>query len=165
MSESCLATHTQSDAINLCLCLSAGKKNQLHSPVFWSYCKDMQTYFGYFGQVWLCTPNRIVPKKQKTLMFICMSKTNFIVHFIFEILLIKEFCNLIGWQHFGPLFKNKTSARYVIGGEISITISVFSLEYFQKKLMTNFSKSPNNPILGAFWGLLPKFGKKWICLE
>ena len=36
-------------------------------------------------------------------MFICMPKINFMVLFFLEILHFKKSCNLIGWQHFGPL--------------------------------------------------------------
>ena len=40
-------------------------------------------------------------------------------------------------------------ARYV--GEISITILVFIIDYFQEKLISqNFSKNPQNTILGSF---------------
>ena len=51
--------------------------------------------------------------------------------------------------------KNQNFSRYRIGGEVSIKILVFNLDYFQKKLMTNFSENAKNPILGAFWALFP----------
>ena len=36
-------------------------KNQLHPPLFWSYCEDMKTScFGYFGHTWLRTPKMTV---------------------------------------------------------------------------------------------------------
>ena len=54
---------------------------------------------------------------------------NFIIHFFLEILQVKESCNLIGWYHFGPA---QNFARYGIGGEISATILVSILDYFQK---------------------------------
>ena len=47
-------------------CLSAGKKSTLSSIFFWRYCKDMQTtYFGYFGQAWLCPPKKITSTCRK----------------------------------------------------------------------------------------------------
>ena len=39
---------------------------------------------------------------QKTSMFICMQKTNFIIYFFRKILQLRESYKLIGWQHFGP---------------------------------------------------------------
>ena len=42
------------------LCLFAGKKSTSSPMLFWKHCKDMQTYFGYFGQTWLHTPKMIV---------------------------------------------------------------------------------------------------------
>ena len=43
-------------------------------------------------------------------------------------------------------------ARY--GGEISITVLAFILDYFQEKLpWQNFWKNPKNRILGPFWAL------------
>ena len=36
-------------------------KNQLQFPMLlWRYCKDMQTYFGYFWHAWLHSPKMIV---------------------------------------------------------------------------------------------------------
>ena len=60
-----------------------------------------------------------------------MSKINFIIHFFLEILYFKEFCNLIGKQQFGQLFKKQNFARHEIGGE-TLTILVFILDYFQQ---------------------------------
>ena len=53
-------------------------------------------------------------------------------------------------------------SRYEIGGEISITILVFILDYFQNKLMTKFFKKsrklfgPSEAIFGSF---CPSFDK------
>ena len=41
-------------------CLSAGKKSTSSPLLLWKYCKDMQTYFGYFGHAWLHSPKMIV---------------------------------------------------------------------------------------------------------
>ena len=89
-------------------------------------------------------------------MFICMRKINFIIHFFPKILQFKESCKLIGWQHFGPLLKTQNFDRY--GGELSITMLVFILDYFQEKLTwQKFLKNPKKP--------LPKFWQKWVFLE
>ena len=77
--------------------LFAGKKSISSAMLYWRYCKDMQTsYFGYFGHARLHTPKLIASTYTKTMMFICMQKTNFIIHFILEILHFKESYNLIG---------------------------------------------------------------------
>ena len=96
-------------------------------------------------------------------MFICMQKINFIIHFFLTILHFKEFCNLIGQQHFGPQLETQNYARYV--GEISITILVFIIDDLKEKIISqNFLKNPQNPILGPF-KLGPKMnfpGKKML---
>ena len=80
-----------------------------------------------------------------------MPKINFIIHFFLEILHFKESCNLIGWQHFWPIW---------IGGEISTTIIVSILDYFQEKLLTKCFKESQKPYSGAFLGPCdPNLGK------
>ena len=78
-----------------------------------------------------------------------MPKINFIIHFFQEILHFKESCNLIGQQYFGPQLENHNFARYGIAGEISITISVFILDYYQEKLTTKLFKKPQKPYFGT----------------
>ena len=78
--------------------------------------------------------------EQKTSTFICIPKINFIIHFFLEILHFKESWYLIGWQHSGPQLENQNFARYGIGGEVSVTILVFILDYSQKKLITKYFK-------------------------
>ena len=66
---------------------------------------------------------------------------------------------MIGWQHFGPYLETQNYARYV--DEISVTILVFIIDYFQEKVTPqNFSKNPKNTILGPFWVLFPKLAPK-----
>ena len=80
-------------------CLSTGKKINFILHVF---LQILQTcYFGYFGHAWVCTPKNGIIDLQKTLMFICMPKTNFINYFFLEILDFKESYNLIGEHRFG----------------------------------------------------------------
>ena len=97
-----------------------------------------------------------------------MRKVKFIIYFFLEILHFKEHCNFIGWQHLGPSLETQSFARYRVGVEISIKILVFTLDYFQEKLMTKFFKKSKKPYFRAmwpFWPFLPKFGQKWIFLE
>ena len=56
---SCLATYTLSNTIMFYVYRQA--ENQLYPHAFWRYCKDMQTYFGYFRYAWLHSPKMIVP--------------------------------------------------------------------------------------------------------
>ena len=112
----------------------------------------MQNYFGYFGHAWLCTPKLIVSTCRKLLMFICMPKINFIIHFFLEIIHFKESCNLIGQQHFGPYLENQKFARYGICGEISITILVFISDYFQEKLTSKFFEKLKKHYFGSIMG-------------
>ena len=112
----------------------------------------MQTYFGYFGHVWLQSPEMICIILLKTSMFLCMQKINFIIHFFLTMLYLKESCNLIGQQHFGLKIdlRPKNYARYV--REVSITIIVFVIDYFQEKLTwQNFSKNPKKPYFCQFF--------------
>ena len=114
----------------------------------------LQRYANLFWVLWAClvtlTQNDSIVLL-KTWMFICMQKINFIIHFFLTILHFKEFCNLIGRQHFGPQLETQNYARYV--GEISITILAFIIDYFQEKLTSKiFSKNPKNTTLDSFWG-------------
>ena len=67
------------------------------------YCKDIVNWL--FLVLWAClathTQNDTITL-QKTSMFICMQKIDLIIHFFLTILHFNEYCNLIGWQQFGP---------------------------------------------------------------
>ena len=93
-------------------------------------------------------------------MFICMPKTNFIIHVFLEILLFKESSNLIGWHRFGLSLENQNFARYGIRGEISKTILVSNLDYFQERLLRKFFKKFKKPYFGAILG---PFSMKGVC--
>ena len=100
-----------------------------------AFMEILQRYANLFWLLWAClvtlTQNDsiILPK---TSMFTYMQKINLIIHFFLTVLHFKESCNLIGWQYFGPLIEAQNFARYV--SEISITMLVFILDYFQLKL-------------------------------
>ena len=85
------------------LCLTSKKSTQ--SPMFsWRYCKVLYINF-LIWVLWVCMAMQTQNDStnlQKTLMSICMPKTNFIIHFFFGILHFKESCSLIGQQHFDP---------------------------------------------------------------
>ena len=68
---------------------------------------------------------------------------------------------MIHWQHFDPQLENQNFTRYGIGSELSITILVFILDYFQEKLVTKFlKKSKKRYFVGHFGPFLHKFGQK-----
>ena len=105
-------------------------------------------------------------KLQKNLMFISMPIIYFLTCFFSEILHLKESCNLIGWQLFGPDSILAHFVKYWIGGGLSTTILVSILDYFQEKLMTKFFKKSQKTLFwGHFGSSLPKFGRKYIFLE
>ena len=58
----CQATHTQRDTIDLrkTFVFIGRQKINFTRHVFLRCCKDVQTYFGYFGNAWLHTPQMIV---------------------------------------------------------------------------------------------------------
>ena len=85
-------------------------------------------------------------------VYIYKPKINFIIHFFLEILQFKESFNLIAQQHFGSILENQNFARYEIGDEISITISIFILDYFYEKLITKFFKKCQKPYFGDLLG-------------
>ena len=78
-------------------------KNQLHPWCFpWVIPKILQIcYFTYFGLAWLHTLNVIV-STCRNLQCFSACQNNLIIHLYPEILHLKESCNLIGRQHFGP---------------------------------------------------------------
>ena len=142
-------------------CLTVSKKSTSDRDIV----KILQNcYFRYFGHTWPLTLKMILSTCRSSI-FIWMPKINFIIHFYLDIY-FKESCNMIGHKHFGRYLKNQNFSRYGIGGEISITILVFNLDYFQKKLMTKFFRKCKKIL---FWGhfepFSPKFGQKWIFLE
>ena len=95
----------------------------------------------------------------KNSMFIWMQKINFMINFFLTILHFKESCNLVGLQHFGSYVDTQNYARYV--GELSITILVFIIDYFQEKLTWQiFLKNPKSPILSLFWALFAQIWAK-----
>ena len=117
----------------------------------------MQTcYFGYFGHAFLHTPKMIVSTCRRLWCLSVCKKTNFIIHFILEILQFQESCNLIGCSN---LRTRILPDIYEIGDEISRTILVSILDYFEEKLKTNFEKKFKENL---FWS---NFGQKWIFLE
>ena len=150
------------------LCLSAGKKST-SSPRFSRFIAKICSISRFDFLFWVLwaylgkdTQNYSI-NWQKTLMLICMPKIHFIVLLLLGILHFKESCNLIGEQHFNPKLKNQNSVKYEIGSEISITILVFILDYFQEKLMPEFFKTPEKKYIYMwhhFGPFLPKFAQK-----
>ena len=81
-------------------CLSTSKKSTSSLPSFLRYCNDITNLLFL---VYLRKANkRGSINLQETLMIIYIQKINFIPLSFLEILHFKEFCNLIGWEQFGP---------------------------------------------------------------
>ena len=69
---------------------------------------------------------------------------------------------------FWPINGDPELCQNGVGVEISTIILVFTLDYFQEKLMTKFFERSKKTYLGTmwpFWPFSPKFGQKWIFLE
>ena len=118
----------------------------------------LQRYANLFWILWTClvtiTQNDSITLL-KTSMLIFMQKGNFIIHFFFTIYYILK--NPAIRCRIWPINRDPKYARYV--GEKSIAILVFIIDYFQEKLTwQNFSKNPQNPILGPIWAL---FAQIW----
>ena len=87
-----------------------------------------------------------------------LQKIKFIPPFFLEILHSEESYHLISQKYFSQHIENQNFARYGVCGEISVTISFFILDYFQEKLITNFSKTQKKKFFFlAHFG--PIFGK------
>ena len=110
--------------------------------LYWRYCKDHINLY-------------------KTLMFIRMQKTHFIIHFFLDILHFKEFCNLIGWQHRELEFCQIQDWWWNINNNISFHFRLYTRKTNDKV----FLKSQKNVFWDHFGPFLPKFGQKWIFLE
>ena len=92
------------------------------------------------------------------------AKVKFIIHFFLKISHFKEPCNFIGCK----IWAHNWRPRCRVVNEISIKILAFTLDYFQEKLNTRFSKKYKKPYFGVMWpfsSFLPKFGEKLIFLE
>ena len=81
-------------------CIYLQTKEQLHPT---SFSGDIQTLLFWVLWVFLAMHNRNHKiNLYKILMFLCIPKINFIIHFFLEILHFKESCSSIGQQHFTP---------------------------------------------------------------
>ena len=89
-----------------------------------------------------------------------MPKIKFTINFFLEVLYFKEPCNFIGLQNLGPYLETNSFARYGTGVEISITILVFILDYFQEKIVTKYFKKSKKSYFGAIWAKMNFPGKK-----
>ena len=129
--------------------------------LFYRYCKDMQTLVTMVIYAYLVIHNQNDSTNlQKTSMFVCVPNIKFIIHFFLEMLHFKELCNFIDWQTLAPSLEIQRFARY--GVDISIAMSVFTLDYFQEKLMTTFFKKSKKIYFGAmalFWTFFPNLGR------
>ena len=82
-------------------------------------------------------------------MFLCVPKTNYIIHFFLDILHFKGSC-----------YREPQICHIWVGGEIKITTLVFILDYFQEELMIKFFKKiPKTLFQSHFGSFFPYFGK------
>ena len=122
-----LVTHTKNNSIILqkTFLFICKQKNYFIIHVFLEMFKRYANFLLWVLQAFLDTHtqdgNIIL---QKISMFLYVTKINFFL----EILHFKESCSSIGQQQ----LKNQNFVKYVIRGEISITIVFFILAYFQE---------------------------------
>ena len=90
---------------NFCVYLQAKINFILHAIM-----KMLHRYVNLFWVLWAClvtlTQNDGITLQKTSMMFICMQKINFIIHFFLMILHFKKSCNLIGLQHFWPITRD-----------------------------------------------------------
>ena len=117
---------------------------------FLTYCENMETsYFRYFGHACLCTP-KMIASTFKTVRRLSACQ--------------KQFCNLIGWQHFRPYLENL--ARYDWWWNINYNISFHSRLFPAKtndKIFQKIQKPCFVANLGPFlqiWAKMSFPGKK-----
>ena len=127
--------------------------------LLWRYCKDMQTYFGYFGHAWL--HSMIASPCTKDSKFICcMHKISFIIHFFLTALQrILQF----DWPAaFWPICQDPKFWQicwWNINNNISFHFRLLPIKTSMTKF---FKKSYLGVILDPF---CPNFRKKWFFLE
>ena len=145
------------------MCLSAGKKATSSPMLFWRYY-DMQTYFGYFGQAWPCTPKMIVSTCGKLqCLSACQKYTSLFPAFL-RYYILK---NLAIWLTDSILANNsRTRILPVMGLVVKYQYISLHFRLFSGKLNDkNFQKIQKTIFWGHFGPFLPKFGQKWIFLE
>ena len=77
-----------------------------------------------------------------------------------EIWLIKNSCNLIGWEHFGPYLRNQNFLKNGICAGTLQKIQVFVIERIQYKLIVKFKNFSINS-KNRFWPLFCPFSRFW----
>ena len=148
--------------------------NQLHPPphVFSGYIAKICKVFilGTLGMPG-CTPPCLVAHTQndsinlqKTLMFICIPKINFIISFFLEILHFKESCNLMADSILAHNSKTRIlpDMKLVVNIKNNITLH---FRLFPRKTDNIFQKIQKTLFWGHFLIFFPKFGQKLIFLE
>ena len=123
------------------------------------------SYFGYFRHACLCTPKTIVSTCR--ILFFCIPRINFIIHFFLQILLFQESCNLIGWTAFWLVtWEPEFCQIWDLWWNISYNIGFYFKLFLGKTNHKIFQKEKKNLFWGHFWVLFSlKLGKKSIFLE
>ena len=133
---------------------------------FSKYCKDMQTTFlGTLG-----TPGYVHPKWYDQLVEnfgAYRPAKNDLNHSLLSWDITFKRIMQFDWPTtFWPITWEQEFCQIRPGGEISITILVFTLDYFQEKLTRKvFKKSKKKTFGGNFRPSLLKFGQKRIFME
>ena len=145
------------------------KKSTSSLTSFLRYCKDFADMLCWV--FWACLTNTTENGSINlwtSLKSTFLQKIKFIPPFFLEILHSEESYHLISQKYFSQHIENQNFARYGVCGEISVTISFFILDYFQEKLITNFSKTQKKKFFflahfGPIFGKLELFWK--ICFD
>ena len=122
--------------------------------LFWKYCKDMKTYFGYCRHTWLHKTKMIVLTcRRLRCLSVCQKNTSLFTFFL-EITMLADSILIhnsrprilpdMGW-----LVKNQKKKKLV-----------FILDYLQENLITKFFKKFKNILWGHFGSFLPNLRKK-----
>ena len=65
-----------------CFCVICRQKINFIPMLLWRYCKDMQTYFGYFGYTWLQSTKMIVsPCRMLHFLSACKKSCTFFLRY------------------------------------------------------------------------------------
>ena len=140
------------------LCLSAGKKSTSSTILLCRYCKDMQTYFGYFGHACSYSPKMIVSSCGR-LRYLSAYKiwtasfTFFLRYYILK--------NLAIWLA-GSILAITRDPKFcqICWSNINHNISSRFRLFTRKTNITKFFKKYKNPYFGAILdSFCPNLGK------
>ena len=138
----------------------------IHSKIKWNNCKLLfHSIYSFlrdavnFRVPWPDLPQTFLIIFWFMWIFINMQKNRLFYWFVLEIWLIKKFCNLIGWEHFGPylwdkripwdLCRNTANNKYFHYRTNSVKTNDQIFQYIKKTLF-----------FAHFWSIFLTFGAK-----